>query len=79
MAQQASRLIMKNVVNITRGMKATGIFEYLNELESLLSKKCTVRDANDLLNADVLEEMLKVRAAYSVQKTALKMASSSAS
>lgn len=40
MAQQSSKYLFKNVKNIQKGFKATGIFKYLNNVEDLCSKKC---------------------------------------
>jgi len=39
MHQQSARLILKTIKNIQRGFKPTGIFDYFNKFEELLSKK----------------------------------------
>jgi len=64
MAQQSSRLILKNFVNIKRGNDASGLFSYLNDAEKLCKSKCSAYNKEQILNHDVLEEALKVRAAF---------------
>jgi len=58
MAQQSGRIVIKNVVNIKQnGAKVSGFLSYLNDIDSLLERKCKVQNLDELTN-DVLEEAL---------------------
>lgn len=50
-------------------MKATGIFDYLNKISTLITLKCPVKNASQFLDLDVLDEALKVRAAKKITDT----------
>jgi hypothetical protein len=51
------------------GAKATGLFSYLNEAESLLSLKCNIKTIDDALNLKNLDEALAVRALFKIKRT----------
>ena len=77
---QASRLIMKNMINITtRGMKASGVFSYLNDAEKLSSSKFAAFTAEQAMDIQVLENALAARAVVEIKKVFMKFASSPAS
>lgn len=50
-----------------KGHKADGVFEYLNEVNSLLSQKCKATDYTFFLNIDNVETTLKVNLSYQLK------------
>ncbi len=60
-------------------MKASGLFEYLNHVDTLCHSKCVAKNAEQLLDLEVLMETLQVRSAFKVRETFKKLNSSTAS
>jgi hypothetical protein len=64
LAQQCAKLVMKTLKNIhTKGHKASGYFEYLNHTEKLINMKMKITSASELLNVQLLDDALAIRAA----------------
>jgi len=75
--QQSARLITKTWKKLylkEEGEKATGLLSYLNEVDSLLSSKSSIKSVEDALNLDNLEKGLAVRAAFRIKSTMEQMA-----
>lgn len=71
-------MLMKTVKGLLKGKKAQGVFEYMNNIQTLLKAKFSATSFEKLLDLNVLEEALQVRAAYNISETFKKLASSSA-
>mmetsp|Transcript_3412 Transcript_3412/g.2388 ORF Transcript_3412/g.2388 Transcript_3412/m.2388 type:complete len:120 (+) Transcript_3412:1347-1706(+) len=66
MAQQSVRLLLKTYKSIRQGgMRATGIFAYLNR--TMVEAHSTATAVEDFLMLEHLEKALEVRAAYLVR------------
>jgi hypothetical protein len=61
------------VKNIQRGFKPSGIFEYFNLFEELLSAKGQPQSVDDVLCLKFLEKALAIRAAFKVKNTLTKV------
>jgi len=79
LAQQSARFILKNIKNIHKGFKTTGLFKYLNNVDSLLSTKCAAKTIEQMSDLNILQEALQVRSAYYANETFKKLNSSNAS
>jgi len=64
---------VKCVLRAHKGKKNTGLFEYLNDIQSLISLKSGVSKAEEF-TVEKLEEALMVRAACEIQNTFLLVA-----
>lgn len=58
----------KTQVNEPR-QSATGLFSYLNEMNTLLELKNVIKTIDDALNIDILQKALAVRAIYHIKST----------
>lgn len=54
-------------------MKASGIFDYLNNIDTLLTAKASIKQASDLNCLKLLEQALATRAAFYVKSTVSKL------
>jgi acyl-CoA oxidase len=78
MAQQSFSFIEKQLKRIGEGKKATGDFEYLNNLRELCSKRCSAKSVKEFNDLTVLEEAMAVRAAWHVLDVSKKYSESTA-
>jgi hypothetical protein len=62
------------MIAIATGKLATGIFSYLNDIDSLCSLKSTVKTVDDFLVLDHLDKCLAIRAAFIVRDVVKKLA-----
>lgn len=69
MLQQSSRYLLKQVKKAKGGKKCKNNFSYINELKQLTASKLSAKTVQDILNLDVVDELLKVRAAYHLDTT----------
>jgi hypothetical protein len=51
---------------------AKGLYSYMNDIQESKERKCSVSDMNDFMNLDILDEMMKVRAAVIIEEVAMK-------
>lgn len=80
MAQQSSNYLFKLAKKVfIKGEKADGVFEYLNEVDSLLQKKCSAQNYKHFLSLSNVEEALKVNLSYKLKSIMKKRASMKAS
>jgi hypothetical protein len=80
LAQQCAKLVMKTLKNIaTKGHKAGGYFEYLNHTEKLINMKMNITSASELLNIQLLDDALAIRAASLASNCAQTLGTSKAS
>lgn len=68
MTMQSGRYVMKTMGLIAKGVKAKGIFKYLNEIENLCRLKIKPQHFGQILDMDVLRESLRIKAAYEVKR-----------
>ncbi len=73
MAQQTVGYIQKKIAKIMAGKKATGIFEYLNDIDKLCNLKQQAKTLEAFLNLSHLETCLAVRAAWIVRDVMVKL------
>lgn len=73
MHQQSARLIIKTIKNIQRGFKPSGVFDYFNRFQELLTMKSNIKGAADLHNLELLDNALAIRSAFKIKSTATKM------
>ena len=68
MAQQSSNYLFKLAEKVFyKGHKADGVFEYINEVESLLTLKCLATDYTHFLDMRNVEKALQVNLAYKLK------------
>lgn len=79
MAQQVTSYIKKLLKGIGKGRPANGYFEYLNDLDKLCQLKCKAKSVTEFSDITLLEEALKVRAAWHVRDVSVKYGESKAS
>lgn len=69
MAQQSYNYLSKLAGKvIKKGEKATGVFSYLNDLDKLVSLKCSATDYKHFLNIENVEEAIKVNVAVMLKQ-----------
>lgn len=71
--QQAAKFILKNVKNIQKGFKPTGVFEYFNNIDGLLKSKASINKVEDVICLEQLERALAIRAAFKIRHTTEKV------
>ena len=67
MAHQCTNYLLKQAKKANQGKSRTkldGAFTYLSELDALKTKRCSASGAAHFLNLEILDEALKVNAAY---------------
>ena len=79
MAQQSSRLLIKNIKSLQKGFKPTGIFAYLNKMHKATGLKCVAKNPKQVLDVDIVEEALFMRTVYQIKTTFEKLMRSQAS
>lgn len=68
MAQQSSNYLFKLAEKVFyKGHKADGVFDYINEVDALLTEKCSAVDYTHFLDVKNVEKALKVNLAYKLK------------
>jgi hypothetical protein len=79
MAQQAARYVLKQVKKVTKGGKATGLFSYINDMDSLCQMKSKAKTMTEFASIEHLELALSACAAGQVRSVSYAMKNSEAS